>query len=64
MPEPDSPVVEDATLIANPGAVVGGRPDRPGQLMLAIDTDGRLLIWHRVRTRNRPTSATSIQLAH
>jgi len=65
VPAPDSPVtlVEGTTMIANPGAVVGGRTD-PASWWLEIDTDARLLTWHRVRARNRRLPVAGLQLAH
>jgi hypothetical protein len=65
IPRPESPVAlaEGITMIANPGAVVGGRAD-PASWWLEIDTDARLLTWHRVRARNRRPPVTGLQLAH
>jgi len=64
-PAPDSPVAlaEGTTMIANPGAVVGGRTD-PASWWVEIDTDSRLLTWHRVRARDRRRPVTGLQLAH
>jgi hypothetical protein len=54
MPQPDSPIVlpDDVTVLANPGAVVGGRTDPAGWWM-ELDTEARLVTWHRVRVPAR-----------
>lgn len=64
VPTPDSPiaVAEGATLIANPGSVVGGRTD-PASWWLEIDTDARLLTWHRIHTRHRCLHTPTLRLA-
>jgi hypothetical protein len=49
-------------MIANPGAVVGGRTDR-ASWWLEIDTDARLLTWHRIRASARPSAFAGVQLA-
>jgi predicted phosphodiesterase len=65
VPTPDSPIAvpEAATLIANPGAVVGARTD-PATWWLEIDTDARLLTWHRIHTRRQRLHTPTLQLAH
>jgi predicted phosphodiesterase len=65
VPTPDSPVAvpDGATLIANPGAVVGGRTDR-ASWWLEIDTGARLLTWHRLHTRRQHLHTPTFQLAH
>ena len=65
VPAPDSPIAvpEGATVIANPGAVAGGRTD-PASWWLEIDTGARLFTWHRIHTRRQRLHAPTLQLAH
>jgi hypothetical protein len=49
-------------MIANPGAVVGGRTDQ-ASWWLEVDTDARLLTWHRIRARARRPDFAGLQLA-
>jgi hypothetical protein len=52
VPTPGSPVAipDGGVAIANPGAVVGGRTD-PATWWLEVDTDARVLTWHRRSSR-------------